>query len=120
MTHVDYVAEYEKFMNAFKLSEVSGEEVGAIVMRMGGYYATYNIKLAAALKKISQVRAEIQNGPDPSTGKAMSTSKAEILSDATPEGLAYTEAKIHVQNIEQYINALKSLQKGVLQEYAHS
>jgi len=46
--------------------------------------------------------------------------KAEILAEATSEAALYELNKIHVQNIEQYLNALKSLQKGVLAEFSYS
>lgn len=116
----DYMLEYEAFQNNFKKTEVSGEEVGELIMRMAGYYARYNVRLSDALRAISIVRADFANQPDVATGKSLSSAKAEVLSDARPEAAKYELARIHVNNIEQYINSLKSLQKGVLTEYSHS
>ena len=116
----DYTDEYDKFQSNFKKTEVSGEEVGEIIMRMAGYFARYNVRLSDALREYTLVKAEFQNQIDTATGKAMSSAKAETLSAATKEGAAYELARVHVQNIEQYINALKALQKGVIIEYSHA
>lgn len=118
MENLDYMVDYEKFMNDFKKTEVSGEEVGEMVMRMAGYFARYNVRLSDALHIYVIVKARFQNQLDGS--KPMSTAKAEILAEATSEAALYELNKIHVQNIEQYLNALKSLQKGVLAEFSYS
>ena len=117
---MDYMLDYEAFSNNFKKTEVSGEEVGEMVMRMAGHFARYNMKMGDALKSFSKIKADFQGQVDHNTGKAMSSSKAEILADATPEAAEFEMSRIHVTNLEQYINALKALQKGVLTEYSHS
>lgn len=115
-----YAQEYDQFMQTFKKTQVSGEEVGELIMRLGHYYARFNIRMVQALNEFSGVQAVYMNGTDEATGKPMTASKAEVLADATPEAYAYEMARVHVQNIEQMLNALKSLQKGVLGEYAHA
>jgi hypothetical protein len=116
----DYIIDFESFQNNFRKTEVSGEEVGEIVMKMAGYYARYNVRLGDALRAFSRVKADFQNQTDQATGKTMSSAKAETLADATEEATKYEMARIHVQNIEQYINSLKALQKGVMFEYSQS
>jgi hypothetical protein len=118
-TH-DYLAEYESFMNMYKKTEVSGEEVGELVMRMAAYYAQYNLRYVKAMKAYSIVAKDIEMSSDESTGKAISSSKAKVIASATPEANNYEESKIHVSNLEQLINALKALQRGILQEYSHA
>lgn len=115
-----YAQEYDIFMQSFKKTEVSPEEVGEVVMHMAHHYMTYNARMIQALKRFSEVKATYLNGTDPATLKPMTSSKAEALSDATPEAFAYEQARMHLQNIETGINALKSLQRGVLFEYASS
>ena len=115
----DYMIEYEKFMADFRIAEVSGEEVGLAVARMATYYARYNTALSSYIREYAVVSKDLHGQTD-SSGKAITTSKAEVLAEATPEAARYQEAKSDVQNIEQIINALKSLQKGVLLEYSHS
>lgn len=112
--------DYEAFAGNFRKTEVSGEEVGEMVMKMASYFSRYNVRMGDALRAFSAVKASFQNQVDAATGKAMSSSKAEVLADATPEAATYEMARIHVNNIEQYINSLKSLQKGVLNEYSHA
>jgi hypothetical protein len=52
-------------------------------------------------------------------GKPISAAKATVLVDATPEAAALGKAKIAKENVEQLINALKYLQRGLLQEFAN-
>lgn len=120
MVDNDYIIDYEAFMNSFKKTEVSGEEVGELVMRMAGYFARYNVRLNDSLRAFMVVKAQIQEGVDPLTSKAISSAKADTLAAATPQAGTYELARVHVQNLEQYINALKSLQKGILTEYSHA
>ncbi len=118
-TH-DYLAEYTSFMDMYKKTEVSGEEVGELIMRMAAYYAQYNLRYVRAMKAYSIIAKDIEMGTDESTGKAISSSKAKVIASATTESNNYEEAKVHVSNIEQLVNALKALQRGVLQEYSHA
>lgn len=120
MENIDYMLDYDAFTNNFRKTEVSGEEVGELIMRMAGYFARYNVRMGDALRSFSRVKSDFQSQIDPATGKSMSSAKADTLADATPEAALYEMARIHVQNIEQHINALKALQKGVLQEYSHA
>lgn len=116
----DYMLEYEAFQGKFKLTEVTGEEVGELIMRLGNYFARYNVRMGDALRAFSIVKADFANQVDAATGKAMSSAKAEVLADARPEAAVYEMARIHVNNIQEMINALKALQKGVLNDYANS
>ena len=118
-TH-DYLAEYTSFMDMYKKTEVSGEEIGELVMRMAAYYAQYNLRYGRAMKAYSMVAKDIEMSSDESTGKAISSTKAKVIASATPESNNYEEAKIHVSNLEQLINALKALQRGALMEYSHA
>ena len=115
-----YVDLYNSFLSDYKRGMVSGEEVGEAIVRLAGYFGEYNIKLVSAERSFANVRKTIASSNDESTGKSISSAKADVLADATNEANLFNIAKAHLQNIEQYINALKALQKGVLNEYAHS
>jgi hypothetical protein len=114
----DYIIAYTAFEENFKKTEVSAEEIGELVMHMTGFYIRYNVRLGDAIRAFSHVKAGFQNQPDPQTGKAMSSSKAEMLADDTAEAYTYEMARIHVNNIQEIINSMKVLQKGVLNEYS--
>lgn len=116
----DYLTEYQAFQDKFRLTEVSGEEIGELIMRLANHFSRYNIKMGGALKAFSIVKADFQNQVDTTTGKAMSSAKSETLADATPEAATYEMSRIHVTNIEQMINAMKALQRGALNEYSHA
>jgi len=118
--NTDYMEDYNVFMTNFKRTEVSGEEIGEVIMRMTGYFARYNVRLGDAIRALAVVKANFQNEPDTATGKPRSTAKAEILADATDESTTFVMARIHVNNIQEMINSLKALQRGVLNEYANS
>jgi uncharacterized protein YbcV (DUF1398 family) len=105
-------------MEDFKLKEVSGEEVGLMVAKMAQFFSRYNLMLVRATKNYNSVAKDIYNMIE-DNGKPITSSKAEIVAAATQEADEVRELKAHVGNTEQMINALKSLQKGILNEYAH-
>jgi hypothetical protein len=117
---LDYIDAYNGFMDTFRHQEVSGAEVGEMVAKMAQHFIRHNLILVRSLKIYTKIKSEIQSQTDAQTGKAITASKADTLAAATPEAYAYEEAKTHVQNIEQAINALKALQRGVLNEFAYS
>lgn len=118
-TGVSYSEDYDKFMDNFTTREISGEEVGEMVARMAQHFGRHNLIAVRSLKIYAKLKSELHAQPDGATGKPMTSTKAEMIAAATPEAYKYEEARVHVQNIEQMLNALKSLQKGILFEYQH-
>lgn len=116
---MDYKKEYAEFIAKFNLGPVSGFEVGELISRMANYYSDYNLMMIEALRVFSNVRREFEGQSD-ANGKPISSSKAEVLADATDEANKFRIARAHVQNIEQIINAAKAMQRGVLNEYAYT
>lgn len=115
-----YIKEYNDFINKYEISQVSAEEVGLLICRLANYFAQKNAEAARCNKLSTSKSKEIINMLDEATGKPITIGKAELLIDATEESIAYEEAKRNIQNIEQMINALKSLQKGVLNEFGYA
>lgn len=115
-----YFIEYQEFMNSYAKGAVDGEAIGAIVMRMAYYFAEFNSKLASAGRNLSLIARDFEERKDESTGKAISSTKAKVLTEATQENYDYDSIRAHKENCEQFINALKSLQKGVINEMAHT
>lgn len=114
-----YIEEYTKFVKDFSVGQVTGEEVGEIVVRMAQYFAENNLKLVLAERAFALKAKEAEETIDESTGKQISSTKAKTIAEATDEAYEAAQAKAHVQNCEQFINALKALQKGVLNEFSH-
>jgi hypothetical protein len=114
-----YTDDYNQFMENFRFQEISSEEVGEMVARMAQHFATHNLIMIRSLKVYAKLKSELHAQPDGATGKPMTSSKAEMIAAATPEAHAYEEARAHVQNIEQMMNALKALQRGIMFEYQH-
>jgi len=114
-----YQKEYEEFMDSYKKTVTSGEDVGVVIARLAQYYGDVNLQLGACDEELNKVFSEISDSVDENTMKPISMAKAEIKTKDTDEYKAHAKVKSDIQNIEQYINALKYLQKGVLNEYSH-
>jgi len=117
---MDYLVEYDAFVTTFKKTQVSGEEVGEMIVRMTNHFVGINLRLAAALRDLSLVISTLSNSEDEKTGKPMTSSKATALAASSPEATAYNTLKAHVINLEQIINSLKALQKGVMFEFSNA
>jgi hypothetical protein len=116
---IDYIKEYEEFQNEFKIAQTHPEQVGILIMKMAGHYAHYNMRYVDKLKSLNAARAKMIVGTDEQTGKPISATKADTLSDATNEASEYQIAKMHLANIECYLNALKALQKSLSVEFSN-
>ena len=119
MPKEQYQVEYNEFIETYEAGTTSGEAVGIIIIRLVQYFAEKNMALGKCDKRYSAVLAKSVDSVDELTGKPMSAAKAEIIAKATEESYSYIAEKIHLQNIEQMINALKALQKGIMNEYSH-
>ncbi|MBV6340116.1 hypothetical protein [Candidatus Magnetobacterium casense] len=117
-TDKTYKIEYDIFMKSYKRGTTDGEEVGRMVARMAQFFAEKNTQLADAINAYAIKAAEISNSTDES-GKGIAVNKANILADASEEAALKEELEADLKNIEQYLNALKSLQKGIMNEYSH-
>lgn len=115
----EYQLVYRALLDSFKEHPVSGAEVGELIAVLSLHFSDYNLRMIHKLRAYNRVAKEIETQTD-ENGKSISSTKAKVLSEATDEAHDYELARAHVQNIEQNINALKSLQKGVLGEYARS
>ena len=116
---MDYKKEYKEFLDAYLSGTTTGENVGELIAIMAQYFSMANSEYAAALRNYNKVARVIEEGTDENSGKPISSSKAKVVAAATPENDALIEAKVNLENIEQKINALKSLQRGILNEYSH-
>jgi ABC-type transporter Mla subunit MlaD len=114
-----YQTEYDSFIATYKKGLTDPEDTGQLISRLAQYFAQTNSDLGEKWKKMVTVAAEINSQTDENTGKAIAANKAEVKVNATPEAAALNDAKIDRENIEAMINALKSLQKGQLNEFSH-
>ncbi len=119
MEKEQYQVEYEQCIAGYKAGQTSAEEIGEVIARMAQYFAQKNMVAASIENILNKKSVEIIQGDDQATGKPLSVAKADILIKATEEAQEFRQAKVHLENIEQYINALKYFQKGILNEYSH-
>jgi len=120
MEKQQYQIEYEEFLDNYAGGTTTGEKVGEVIARMAQYFTEANLNYANALIEYNNQARAIEEQTDENTGKPISSTKAKVIASATTEASTMIRAKAHLENIEQKINALKSLQKGILQEYSHS
>lgn len=118
-TKMPYIEEYTKFIKEFSVGQVTGEEVGEVVVRMAQYFAEHNLKKVLAERAYALVTRDAEMTVDEATGKQISSAKAKSISEASDEAFNAEQAKAHMINCEQFINALKCLQKGLLNEFSH-
>lgn len=111
-----YILEYNQFILDYKKEQMTGEGVGEFIVKMAQFFAMKNEASVLAEIALNQVAAEVVQQADENTGKQISVAKAELIIKATPESVAFKTAKMHVENTEQFINSLKFLQRGLLQE----
>lgn len=115
----DFQESYDSFMDRVYNSVVTGEDVGKQIARMAQYFGKANSAYATVLTAFNKAASDIEGTVDSSTGKSITSAKAKIMAAATEESRALIHAKASVESIDQMINALKSLQKGILNEYSH-
>jgi len=113
-----YYLEYDQFLKEYAKGMTDGERVGITIARFAQYFAMANSEHADALFAFDKVAALVEQSDD-ANGKPLSSAKAKVLASATPEADKLNITKARVANIEQMINALKSLQRGVMQEMGH-
>lgn len=118
-TKHEYIDEYNTFLSSYHRGQVSAEEVGEVIVKMAGHFAQYNTNMALADRKLAKTARDIECRTD-ENGKAISSAKAKIFTDATDEAGEYSMLKAHKENIEQFINALKALQRGLMNEFAYA
>jgi len=113
-----YKEEYDKFITDYKSGDTDAEQTGILIARLAQYFAETNMLLSSKEKRLNNKAVEISGGKDDNL-KPISVAKSEILTKATDEWNEYNEVRIDLNNIETMINALKSLQRAIGNEYSH-
>lgn len=114
-----YQIDYDLFMANYKKGVTSAEDIGTMIAKQAQHFADCNLLLGDLWEALTAKAKTIHSSTDDITGKSITSAKAAIMVDATEEAIKLNYSKIDRENIEQYINALKSLQKGLLNEYSH-
>jgi hypothetical protein len=118
-TKPSYELEYLKFLDSYTKGQLDGEDLGMLIVKLAHHFSEYNNQVCQCEQYLTIVARDIEVRVDDDTGKVISSAKAKVLVAATKEASDLLKAKTHLENIEQYINALKSLQKGIMNEYSY-
>jgi len=116
----EYQKIYNEFISNYNRSEVSPSQVGETLAKLAGIYPNFNLTKIATEKLYATICKEEVLKTDDQTGKAISSSKATTLAEATQEAFDFKTAKCHVENLEMQIGVLKFLQKSLEVEYLNS
>ena len=114
---MDYLNEYNAFIADYSSNIADPRKAGEVLGRMAQHYATYNMKLIDSSRNLAIIAKDIENQEDEKSGKTITSAKASVLVAATAEAFSYQADKIHVQNIEQFINSLKTIAKLISGEW---
>ena len=114
-----YIEDFQEYLERLRTQEVTGREIGEMIVYMANHFIRHNLIMMRSMKLFMKVKSEIQGRVDEITGKPITSAKADTLAAATPESFAYEEARTHLQNIQEAINALKAFQRGALNEYSN-
>lgn len=116
----EYQIIYSEFLTKYNRAETSPSEAGEVLMRIAGLFPNYNLSMIKAERAFAKIHRDVALETDDLTGKAISSTKAEVIADASDEATTFKTARGHVQNIEMLIGALKFLQKSLEVEYMNS
>lgn len=120
MSSNDYKSEYATFMQLIDSgTPVEAETVGRLIVKFAGYFSEAVAVSARLEHGFNKTLAQTEETTDPS-GKPISSTKAEHIARATDSYRDYLLAKSDVLAIEQCINALKSLQKSLQNDFSYS
>jgi len=108
--------EYQELLSKYQSGVTGPEAVGKVIATFGQYFSDVNLAYGSTLKAYNLKYAELIQETE-ENGKNISAAKAQILVDATPEGIALIDAKVNRDIIEKQINTLCSFQKGVMSEW---
>ena len=111
---------FDSFITKYNKVETVPSDVGETLSRIAGLYPNYNMTMFKAERSFAIVHKNIAESTDDQTGKPISSSKAEVLADASQEAYDFKVARGHVQNIEMLTGVLKFLQRSLETEYLNS
>lgn len=115
-----YADEYDAFVKKMDANiPIGAEEVGKLIVKGAQYYGQAVSRAVAAEFAYNKRIIEFEKSTD-ENGKPLSSAKAENFAKATDEYLNYIDAKSLVSTIEQQINSLKALQKGLTNEFSYN
>lgn len=114
-----YTEEYKRFIDQMDAGvPVIASEVGKLISKLAQYFGDAVIECAKAERIYNKKLVEFEKSND-ENGKPLSSTKAEHYANETDEHYNLAVSEGNVKSIETMINALKSLQKGLGNEYSH-
>jgi nucleoside diphosphate kinase len=115
----NYQQEYKEFLENYQSGITTGERVGEVIAKMAQRFTETNLTFASALIAYNVKARDIEQTVDETSGKAISSSKAKVMVDGTIEAQTLIVSKANMENVQEIINALKSLQRGIIVEFSH-
>ena len=117
MDEKQYYIEFKTFMTNYKKGLTDAEDVGLAVLRMADYFVKANNAFARSDISFKMKCAEEEGKVDMNTGKPVSSTKAKVMAESSPDYGNTVNAETELKNIETLLQSLKTLQKGILGEF---
>lgn len=115
-----YTENYNEFVAKMESGlPITAEEIGQLIAKMAQYFAVEKQAEATAEYAFNRKLVEFEKQTD-DNGKPLSSAKAEAFANATEERKVFLMTEAHVASLEQMINALKSYQRGVQNEFSYA
>ena len=110
---IEYRKLYDSFVAGYRKGHVGPEDVGIKILELGREKVRLNL-LSIEIRKAYRARkAGFAQGEDKATGKPMSSAKADVLADDTPEAAALDEIDVHVENCRDCLYYLHDLKDAL-------
>lgn len=117
----NYREEFKAFVQSMESgAPVPAENVGRLIVKLASYFSDAITTMVKAEYAYNKKLAQLEQGVDETSGKPLSSTKAEALAKATPEYLDYATAKGETVSLEQCINSCKALQKSLQNDFSYS
>ena len=116
---MDYKQYYDNFIASYSQGFTTAENIGKAVVDEAQYFCDLNISYAMSEIKFNRVLSTIEQSTS-EDGKMLSSSKAKTIAESRPEFEDFLLAKRKMENCDQILKALRSLQVGVLKEMNYS
>jgi hypothetical protein len=114
---MNYKEDYSSFLASYKSGFVSAENVGKVICDFTQYFIDSNTNYCMKEIVFNRVLAGIEQAE--LEGKQLSSAKAKVIAESRDEFADFIKSKRDVENIEQILKSLMSLQRGIQQEFNH-
>jgi hypothetical protein len=117
---MEYTKLYDEFIISMDKGLADATKASECLVRLSRMYSDCNTAANEARKKYVLKLSEITQTVDPASNKPMTSAKAEVLADASPENAKFLDLRTDLENIGTFISAVKYFSQSLVREYGNS